>query len=65
MSKAGDFILTSHQIGVLDDLNRRAESITMVTFNQLTGDLYITYHDENRAETIVVNFAGRILETTP
>ena len=63
MSGADDFILTSPQIGVLDDLNRRAESITAVIFVKSTGDLHITYHDENRTETIVVNFAGRILAT--
>ena len=59
MSGAGDFILTSPQIGVLDDLNRRAESITAVLFLKTTGELQITYHDENRSETIFVDYAGK------
>ena len=61
MNGAGSFILTGMQIGVLDDLHRKAEMITVVLFDDTTGNLQITYHDENREETITVNFAGRIL----
>ena len=60
-SEIGHHILTGTQIGALDELHRRAEMITIVHFDETTGNLRIGYHDENRAETITVNFAGRTL----